>query len=71
MVKPALHVVGDHNSMENEAAIPLVHIFLFAEAATVADVFCWEYDASRTCAPNNQEDQAYQGQLSLLKGPQW
>lgn len=50
-MKPAFHVVGHHNSMEIKAAIPLVHGFLFAET-TVAAVFCWEYDVSRTHANN-------------------
>ena len=56
--------------MENKAAVPLVHVFPFAETATATAVFCWEYDVSRTLAPNNQQDQAYKVQLSLLKGPQ-
>lgn len=69
-MKPALHVVGDRNSTENKAAIPPVHVFLFVETATVAAVFCLEYDASRTHSANNQQDQAYQGRLRPLKDPQ-
>lgn len=52
--------------MENKAAVPLVHDFLFAEM-TMDAVFSWEYDASRKHTPNNQQDQAHQGWLSLLK----
>lgn len=60
---------------ENKEAVPcfswdMVHILLFGEAVVTAAVPCWEYDGPRTDAPNNQRDQAHQGQLRLLKEPQ-
>lgn len=43
---------GDHNSIENKAAVPIFYTFLFAEMVTVVAVFYWEYDASGARAAN-------------------